>query len=432
MHIQYLVTKNPTQTQTQEPQDSSPGRGTITSSNLENRLLNLDGTLHDDQATELFAAASLWAYSDLKTFASMMCMRGLYGEFVGVQVENEMTFVDTTAYLFLSENRKVAILAFRGMDPNRPGGWMVNAATEMVPFQEGLVHAGFLTANLVVLPFLGCLLLSASNEGLDLAESLQAMADQGFVHELLPALVAIEAMSEFETREPSEREPSAKKSAKKKSAKKSTRTRAAAGRDSDTAEEVQSPVLYVCGHGLGGALAGLAGALFYVDPNLSPLRDNLNSVYTFGAPMFADRSFADKLQMQMGDRVFRHRYDRDPVPLLGKLQGSGEFPKRAYYQHFGCEYVNTEAGGWTRLELANPQGKMSIAGALDLAAFGFEKMNPLWWLRIPFSWKDHLPLNYLRTSQMGVASGEVVGSKEFTAYPGFGSQSQSRMMRRRR
>src|SRR5690349_7045345 len=106
MQIEYLVAKSPMKQHdvapTQSVQGSSPPQETmIPPSQVESYLVNLEGTMHNGPATQLLCAAATWAYSDLKAFASVMSHRGLYGEYLGINVTNQVTFVDTTAYLFL-------------------------------------------------------------------------------------------------------------------------------------------------------------------------------------------------------------------------------------------------------------------------------------------------------------------------------------------
>lgn len=352
MHIEYLVTKN-------------PNKGSVSPSKKIDYLVGLEGTLHNGPAARLLCAAATWAYSDLTTFASMMCNRGLYGEFIGVNVTNEAAFIDTTAYLFLSEDKRVAILTFRGTELTNIVNWLADASTETEPQEEGGIHRGFLTSVIVVLPVLRDLLLGWANSdpSMNLHEGIAEMKKKRCYPEQAYPQV-LEPTPSSETSLPA--------------------------------------ALYICGHSLGGALAQMAGALLHLDPTLFALREKLRSVYTFGAPMFADKTLADKLQAEFGERVFRHRYEKDVVPLLpGRQLGN--------YDHFGHGYVSSE-GVWVRRDRKEEPADWSMpAIIIGLVAFAKEKVPALRWVPLPVSWADHSPLRYMETSEAPRAGWEILG-----------------------
>ncbi|MEV6836650.1 lipase family protein [Streptomyces sp. NPDC051133] len=70
--------------------------------------------------------------------------------------------------------------------------------------------------------------------------------------------------------------------------------------------------VYVTGHGLGGALAMLAGARLYLEaPHLAA-----DGVYTFGQPRTCDRQLADAFHQGLGGRMYRFVNNGDIVAQL--------------------------------------------------------------------------------------------------------------------
>lgn len=79
----------------------------------------------------------------------------------------------------------------------------------------------------------------------------------------------------------------------------------------------ESPVLYITGHSLGGALAVLAAALIDWDDELNKMfPDMLRGIHTYGQPMVGDATFAREHADGIGKYPFRHVYERDIVPRL--------------------------------------------------------------------------------------------------------------------
>ncbi|WP_437774635.1 lipase family protein [Sorangium sp. So ce1097] len=164
--------------------------------------------------------------------------------------------------------------------------------------------------------------------------------------------------------------------------------------------------LYITGHSLGGALAVIAAALLHVDPSLDGIRRKLRGVYTYGQPMVGFSDFAMRFDEEFGKKLFRHVYGRDIVPSLPpRTAGS--------FVHFGKEFwADEDAGGWMHRSRPAAQVRTfvgsTIVGVLawiqaQLSGLPFIQLLPK-----RYSWGDHQPLNYLRTSQTMPAGAEFV------------------------
>jgi pimeloyl-ACP methyl ester carboxylesterase len=409
MHIEYMRTRSPKRA---ESQCAWGGRKMPFPGDVEDYLVALDGTMHNGRATQLLCAASMWAYSDLKTFASLMCHRGLYGEFVSINVTNHPAFVDTTAFLFLSYTKTLALLAFRGTEPLNLVNWLADANTTLVPQEEGGIHSGFLAASIVLMPVLERLLLAWSDptKPRNLRDGLVMLSEDAcFPNELI--------MGPLNRWQKSEREIRAGNLTKLAGVDDRavlppvTLTEEAMEDRREKEANPPKPALYICGHSLGGAMAAMAAAML-LDPRFKPIRARLRSVYTFGAPMFTDEVYADTLHRTLGDRVFRHRFGKDVVPLLpGTRLGS--------FKHFGVGYVNSPAGVWERAKSDNaPVAWSSLAILISMLAWLKETGNILPRLSLPYSITDHYPLRYLRTSQAPRAGWEILGWELGGGVPG--------------
>ena len=388
-----------------------------------NYLISTDGRAHNGPAARILAAASAWAYSDLNTFATVLGAFGLGGEFVAVNVNNEPSLIDTTAYLFLSGARderlgRLAILTFRGTTPSNTLTWLTDANTLMEPLGEGgRAHGGFLRGGIVLMPFLKALLLGVS-EGKTLKQALKDMKEHG-------AIIPKEAFPEH------------------------------LGKGGSFAEETSGEqsqgehkplALYITGHGLGGAFAALTGAAIHLDPDLAPLQANpqgmafpqgsmnqqslgkeqgpgsqnpqnmtipngLRAVYTFGQPMFADRNLAVVLDGKFGDRMFRHVYRNDVVPRLPpRIAGN--------FAHFGREYIDV-GGVWVRNQKPLRQAFMSVVGTFIGTMAIIKDMLPIsQWMPLQVAWGDHSPLNYLRISKAQPSGFATPGDELGSTVPG--------------
>lgn len=324
-------------------------------------LVHLPEGEYDSKAAALFAAASAWAYSDVDTFARMLCRRGLYGQCLALKVGNDALLVDTTAFVFQSHDQRLLIVCARGTQPTNLINWLTDATVRMDPFAAaGHVHGGFFRAGLVLWPTLSQLLLKASR-GAELQE----------IHKSLMGTKPLEGTVSCEMPE------------------------------GEVEDKVKA--IYFCGHSLGGALVVLAAAGVYLDmgANLNALRDTIHAIYTYGQPMLADETLADTLEEKLGKKLFRHVYGRDIVPRLPP-RTAGNF------KPFGQEYTSEE-GGWVRGTKATAQAKtIFLSTVIGALAWIKEQVPFLRWLRLPFSWDHHSPIFYMRTSEAFQPGHEVL------------------------
>lgn len=346
-------------------------------------MLGARADFHDRNLANFLAVASSWSYSDIDTFARVMHHRvGMFGnETVGITVTNDALFVDTTAYLVQSHDKSVAILTFRGTGVQNVINWMTDVSARVDPFlTAGYVHGGFFRAVLALWPTIVELLNHAYDGGsiCDVARRKRA--------EVRDSLRQAE-------RGGGAHEPGAEE------ARGAERT---GGAPRPAAERSGLRALYITGHSLGGALAVLAAALIHIDPELARVRDNLRGVYTYGQPMVGDQDFANRFQQEFGRKFFRHVYGRDVVPRLPPLT-------MGLFEHFGSEFRSSEDGWIYRSKPASRA--LTLAGSTFIGAFAWiqRQLAGLPFLRYvptPFSWGDHSPLNYLRTSQELAAGAE--------------------------
>jgi hypothetical protein len=348
---------------------------------------DVKANMYDLQAAQLLASASAWEYSDLQTFAIMMVRQGLAGcNCVSIQVANDALLVDTSAMLVQSQKGDLVILCFRGTEPKNAINWATDATTRQEPLAgAGYVHGGFNRALVVLWPLLGPLLTCA----LKRTNICEALTKE--VTPLLGAACQIGA----ERTTPTLATPATPAPA--------TPTPETSG---STPVPTQAPVAcFITGHSLGGALAALAGAYAYTNAlvQATGILDSLRGIYTFGQPMIGNPQFAAKLQGTLGQNLFRHVYGRDIVPRLPPwTMGS--------YAHVGEEYVSTN-DGWVYQSVSASQAYTAVASSLvGIGAFIFQEVFPIDWLSLPFSWEDHSPDNYLRTSQTLPPEIELIGS----------------------
>ncbi|MEV0598418.1 lipase family protein [Streptomyces sp. NPDC050315] len=178
-------------------------------------------------------------------------------------------FVASTAYLVQSEDRRVAILCYRGTQPEDVISYLADAdvSPERLSIDldgtEHYVHAGFyrnmrVTRHLVI-------------EALDRAVKGQSILPED---------------------------------------------------GDDAGEKLQK--LYITGHSLGGAMAALMAVVLVKEPVYRHIADKLEAVYTFGQPLIGDPGFAHACEQAVDnrgihvlrDRVLRYVYFRDAVPHL--------------------------------------------------------------------------------------------------------------------
>jgi hypothetical protein len=165
------------------------------------------------------------------------------------------------------------------------------------------------------------------------------------------------------------------------------------------------PALYITGHSLGGALATVAAAMLFAYADAGRItrpgfdvKSWLRGVYTFGQPMVGDATFT-RLNEALGKKTFRHVYRRDVVARL---------PSRTMgpFVHMGQQLDSSDEGwvvGTRPLRQALTLGLSSVIG---VAAWLTQEVFPLR-TRLPFSWGDHSPLNYIRTSMEALPGSEL-------------------------
>jgi hypothetical protein len=162
--------------------------------------------------------------------------------------------------------------------------------------------------------------------------------------------------------------------------------------------------LIITGHSLGGALALLTTAHFYLndrDEVFSAVQRALRGVYTFGQPAVGDARFCAWLNERTRGQVFRHVYARDVIPRVPTIDMGKEF------RHLPC-------GIWT----ATPQKAFwegpsketsfrmakffAMAAGMSVAEFvtrrihfGMSRKALKFW----YSLDDHSPVHYLRISK---------------------------------
>ncbi|MFC6063726.1 lipase family protein [Streptomyces ochraceiscleroticus] len=178
-------------------------------------------------------------------------------------------FIASAAYLVQSEDRRVAILCYRGTQPEDMISVLTDAdvAPEKLSMEIGgaehMVHAGFY-------------------------RNMRATR-----HAVISALSrAVEGQSILP----------------------------------EDGEDRGNPLerLYITGHSLGGAMAALMAVVLVNEPEYEEIADKLEAVYTFGQPLLGDQGFARACERTVDvrgrhflrDRLLRYVYFRDVVPHL--------------------------------------------------------------------------------------------------------------------
>ncbi|WP_437579523.1 lipase family protein [Sorangium sp. So ce887] len=348
-------------------------------------MLNVREGVHDRNIANFLGIASSWSYSDIDTFARLMHRRGIatYNETVGLTNTNPALFVDTTAYLVQSASRKIAILTFRGTGLQNTVNWLTDVSARPDTFlSAGRVHGGFYRAALLLWPTIRSLLQSALN-GDSICEA--AMQERAKVQDCRGA-------------------PHACGEAGQPGAPGGEGPEALRGVGPRSSQEERSGLdaLYITGHSLGGALAVVAAALIHIDPELDAIRRKVRGIYTYGQPMVGFSDFAARFDEEFGKKLFRHVYGKDIVPCLPP-RTTGPFV------HFGREFQSDE-GGWVYRSTSASQVRTflgsTVVGVLAWVQTQLSGLPLLQWLPTRYSWGDHSPLNYLRTSQTVPAGSE--------------------------
>lgn len=344
---------------------------------------------YDRKIAELLAFASSWTYSDISTYAYAMANHGLKNNnCVSITFTNDALFVDTSAFILQSQFRDAAIISFRGTKIRGPINWLTDATARRESFlSAGEVHGGFHRAIRAIWPVLRPLLIAVA-ERRSVCEELE--------HQKRIWLKSCGDTTphEFPSDEPTGtvEEPSA----------------AAEGPPAPAINdpiipneppililpEKKPPAIYITGHSLGGALAVLAGAILHRDDDFSTrFGPAVRGIYTYGQPMVGDSTFAHEHKENIGTILFRHIYERDIVPHLPPVT-MGRF------EHIGREYHSTETG-WALQD--RPTRRAITAGVsniIGIAAWLTQDVLPVSWLRLPFSWGHHSPINYMRASMI--------------------------------
>ncbi|WP_437307926.1 lipase family protein [Sorangium sp. So ce388] len=366
------------------------GPGGVESGELERRfppitprLVGVAPGVYDRKIAEVLAFASTWTYSDVTTFASVMVRHGLLGcDAAALTLANDALLLNPSAIVVQSSDRNVVILSFRGTEPRNAINWLSDASTQMEPFASaGHVHGGFHRAVRAMWEPLKDLLTGLYVKK-PLCEQLTALKDQW--------------MSTCPNQAPpgATRAPCASGEGEHAGA-----TGGVNATDAGRPPEVLS-ALYITGHSQGAALAVIAAALIESDNELAGLRAKVRGVYTFGQPMVGDRTFAEEHSDTIGRKLFRHVYGRDIVPRMPPF-AVGRF------QHLGRQYNSTDQGWVYEPRPVRQAITVGLSNVLGVAAWVSQQISPISWLRLPFSWGDHMPSNYIRTSMISTLGDEV-------------------------
>ncbi|KYF86936.1 hypothetical protein BE20_27545 [Sorangium cellulosum] len=366
-------------------------------SDIYEHLARIRRGFYDNRAAEVLAFASSWAYSDIQTFAFAMTQRGLHNNrCVSISLANDTLFVDTAAYLLQSEDCSVAILSFRGTEPTNAINWLSNTTARQEPFfSTGRVHGGFHRTIRALWPLLRPLLCAALRRK-DICEELKSLKDT-WTNSCDSAGTSMLASGQTGS---AKRTSSGQGGTKETPAQLSGQTGSAeqASSGQGGTKEKPAPVaLYVTGHSLGGALAVLAAALidwdhaFHQNDPTQP--EFLRAIYTYGAPMVGNPTFAKAHEGRIGDMLFRHIYERDIVPRMPPLA-------MGCFAHFGRAYHSTDAGWELQPRPLQQAITLGLSNVIGVLAWFTQDVLPLHGQRFLFSWGHHSPLNYMRTSMI--------------------------------
>lgn len=323
---------------------------------------------------DFLSYASTWSYADPATFAFMMAHRGMKKwRYYYMHLGNDPLYVVSSAYLMQSYTGDVSILVFRGTEPTSTIKWLTDPTISLDRFLEGEVHGGILRNLKAIWPLVSMGLHTVDTRKNLMLLSLSKRGEEG------PDMAELEPDGHAD--------PSDKFYARAYEEK----------RFDDPRKKVR-PVksLYITGHGLGGAMAALAAAHIWKNPEWREVRENLFGCYTYGAPMVASPLFADLLHQELGALMFRHVYAYDVVPQLPPLT-TGRF------KHFGKEYRCVNKGeGWMLCDKPATQTRyatwLPLAG-LSLVAEQFPILRE-WMKNLPISIDHHSPRYYMSVSEL--------------------------------
>jgi hypothetical protein len=296
----------------------------------------------DPIVAHVLATLSGYAYSDAATVAMIAARLGLAENRCAMVAQNvDAMFICSTAFLVQSRCGRLAILCYRGTEPDNFVNWLTDADVnpEMVPWRFGAdpavhaVHGGFYR-NVRATRY-------AIGEKLLLAIQGRPIVDDGPAPRDLGALEA----------------------------------------------------LYVTGHSLGAAMAAMFAVMMETNPAYAEVRRRMRAVYTYGQPMIGDPAFARECSRALGRKVFRFIHAHDVVAALPP-RVSGPFA------HFGEEYQLFRASDRTwRAPRHNrePMGQVGHLYQLPLAATAFlvRQLRPLRDIPFQYSLDDHGPQHYI-------------------------------------
>jgi hypothetical protein len=290
-------------------------------------------------AAHVLATTAGYAYGDALTVSTMATRLGLERNRVRTVDETvDAMFIRSTAHVVQSACGRVVVLAYRGTEPTNLVSWLTDGDTD--PEIQGAddteadpllahVHAGFYR-NVRATRFHVAQVLLDALEG-------RAIAGGGTVAH-------------------------------------------------------RAEALYFTGHSLGGAMALIHAVLLARDADngfwrARRLWDLLRGVYTFGAPMAGDRSFAEQCAaLGVTERVRRYVYRNDPVPALPPwFVGSS-------YRHVGA--AHHLGAGWTPATLL--EGPASLVPLLlSPVAFAARQIGLLRDVPFVYSLGAHAPQHYI-------------------------------------
>jgi hypothetical protein len=347
---------------------------------------------YSSEAGSLLGFASAFAYSDASTLCTELDRTWLPGNLCHqIHISVPAMLVEATAFFIRSACGRLGILCFRGTEPTSIITWLANATTQRSQFLTlGPVHGGFLrnvgaiwspicdelNRSLVTTTYVNTQFME-----LDYAAGGTFRKWHGLLGQLAPPSGGDHAVLAG---------PAGDGDGERKAPTDAFAPIRAKRSSNDRRLELQGlEALYITGHSLGAAMAALAAGIICCQP-IERFQRLLRGVYTFGQPMIGDATVANECQRTFGDMVFRHVYGNDIVPrlppsVLGK------------FRHFGVEYSSGD-DGWTLCEAKRGQAlDLLFSNTIGIASWAFQQIPVLEKVRLPYSWNDHSPVNYLRT-----------------------------------
>jgi hypothetical protein len=256
----------------------------------------------------------------------------------------------------------VAILCFRGTEPTSVLNWLTDGSISPAPFLAGHVHGGIFRNLQAIWP-----LVEVALRLVFLAIPLREDSAQNEHYEAIYQSL--------------------------------TGLPGAAATDYQDAHLKQFESLYICGHSLGGAMAALAAANLWTEAKYAAFAPKFRGCYTYGQPMVATPDLADRLNGDVGHKIFRHIFANDLVPRLPPLS-TGRF------KHFGQEYRSEGGGeGWTYSPVPAKQSDSVLSLGIGAFAFVAQQFPVLRsFLSLPYSLDHHSPRHYLNASEASLDS----------------------------